>query len=136
VGRAQTDVADRSNQDAHGAGAGRTRGGFGQVMEIGAKGDAEFAVNAIFDRVANPPKGRDGGGEGAAGWVGMNDANGTVLRTKGFQIIPKGRRLLLKLPGGGGMGDPKDRDPALVQRDVEDGLVSPEAARSVYGVKT
>lgn len=116
------------------AGAGRTRGGFGQVMEIGAKGDAEFAVNAIFDRVANAPKGRDGGGEGAAGWVGMNDANGTVLRTKGFQIIPKGRRLLLKLPGGGGMGDPKDRDPALVQRDVEDGLVSPEAARRVYGV--
>ena len=115
------------------AGAGRTRGGFGQVMEIGAKGDAEFAVNAIFDRVANPPKGREGGGEGAAGWVGLNDANGTVLRTKGFQIIPKGRRLLLKLPGGGGMGDPKDRDPALVQRDVEDGLVSPEAARRIYG---
>lgn len=118
------------------AGAGRTRGGFGQVMEIGAKGDAEFAVNAIFDRVANPPKGRDGGGEGAAGWVGLNDQNGTVLRTKGFQIIPKGRRLLLKLPGGGGMGDPKDRDPALVQRDVEDGLVSPEAARVTYGVRS
>ncbi len=117
------------------AGAGRTRGGFGQIMEIGAKGDAEFAVNAIFDRVANAPKGRDGGGEGAAGWVGMNDANGTVLRTKGFQTIPKGRRLLLKLPGGGGMGNPKDRDPALVQRDVEDGLVSAEAARVVYGVK-
>ena len=117
------------------AGPGRTRGGFGQVMEIGAKGDAEFAVNAIFDRVANAPKGRDGGGEGAAGWVGLNDANGTVLRSKGFQVIPKGRRLLLKLPGGGGMGDPKDRDPALVTRDVEDGLVSPEAARRVYGVK-
>jgi N-methylhydantoinase B len=117
------------------AGAGRTRGGFGQVMEIGAKGDAEFAVNAIFDRVANAPKGRDGGGEGATGWVGMNDANGTVLRTKGFQIIPKGRRLLLKLPGGGGMGDPKDRDPALVRRDVEDGLVSEDAARMTYGVK-
>jgi N-methylhydantoinase B len=116
------------------AGPGRTRGGFGQVMEIGAKGDAEFAVNAIFDRVANPPKGRDGGGDGAAGWVGLNDANGTVLRTKGFQIIPKGRRLLLKLPGGGGMGDPKERDPALVKRDVEDGLVSEEAARRIYGV--
>ncbi|MBR0671457.1 hydantoinase B/oxoprolinase family protein [Neoroseomonas soli] len=117
------------------AGAGRTRGGFGQVMEIGAKNDAEFAVNAIFDRVANAPRGRDGGGEGATGWVGMNDANGTVLRTKGFQVIPKGRRLLLKLPGGGGMGNPKERDPALVQRDVEDGLVSPETARTVYGVK-
>ena len=31
-------------------GPGRTRGGLGQVMEIGAKGDAEFACNAVFDR--------------------------------------------------------------------------------------
>jgi N-methylhydantoinase B len=117
------------------AGAGKTRGGFGQIMEIGAKGDAEFAVNAIFDRVANPPKGRDGGGEGASGWVGLNDPNGTVLRTKGFQVIPKGRRLLLKLPGGGGMGDPKARDPELVKRDVADGLITAHAARDVYGVE-
>jgi len=116
------------------AGAGRTRGGCGQVMEIGAKNDAEFAVNAIFDRIANPPKGRDGGHDGAAGWVGLDDPNGTPLRTKGFQIIPKGRHLVLKLPGGGGMGDPKERDPALVRRDVADGLVSPEAARAIYGV--
>jgi N-methylhydantoinase B len=117
------------------AGAGKTRGGFGQIMEIGAKGDAEFAVNAIFDRVANAPKGRDGGAEGAGGWVGLNDPNGTVLRTKGFQVIPKGRRLLLKLPGGGGMGDPKARDPELVKRDVADGLITAHAARDVYGVE-
>ncbi|MCA3340318.1 MAG: hydantoinase B/oxoprolinase family protein [Roseomonas sp.] len=117
------------------AGAGKTRGGFGQIMEIGAKGDAEFAVNAIFDRVANPPKGRDGGGQGAGGWVGLNDSNGTVLRTKGFQVIPKGRRLLLKLPGGGGMGDPKARDPELVKRDVADGLITAHTARDTYGVE-
>lgn len=116
------------------AGPGRTRGGFGQIMEIGTKGEAEFAVNAIFDRVANPPKGRDGGGEGAAGWVGLDDANGTVLRTKGFQVIPKGRRLVLKLPGGGGLGDPKQRDPALVRQDVADGLVSEAQAKAVYGM--
>jgi N-methylhydantoinase B len=113
------------------AGAGRTRGGFGKVMEIGAKGEAEFAVNAIFDRVANAPKGRDGGGDGAAGWVGLND--GSTIRTKGYQVIPKGKRLLLKLPGGGGMGDAKLRDRALVERDVADGLVSPEQAKSLYG---
>jgi N-methylhydantoinase B len=115
------------------AGAGKTRGGFGQIMEIGAKGDAEFAVNAIFDRVAHAPKGRFGGGDGANGWVGLDDPNGTVLRTKGFQVIPKGRHLLLLLPGGGGMGDPKQRDAALVERDVADGLVSEEAARRLYG---
>ncbi len=50
-------------------GAGRTRGGLGQIMEIGGRDDLEFACNAIFDRVANAPRGRDGGGDGAAGRV-------------------------------------------------------------------
>lgn len=113
-------------------GAGRTRGGFGQIMEIGTKGELEFACNAIFDRVANPPKGRDGGLLGAGGRVELK--SGATLRTKGFQIIPDGERLLLQLPGGGGMGDPKLRDPALVARDVRDGLVSAEAALRDYAV--
>ncbi len=113
-------------------GAGRTRGGFGQIMEIGAKNEAEFAVNAIFDRVAHAPKGRFGGKDGAAGVVTLDD--GTPLRTKGFQVVPKGRRLLLKLPGGGGMGAPQERDKALVARDVADGLLSAEAAARDYGV--
>ena len=103
-------------------GAGRTRGGFGQVMEIGAKGDAEFACNAIFDRVAHAPRGRDGGGDGAPGVVRL--LNGGTLRTKGYQIIPAGDRLVLELPGGGGMGDPEQRDPDLVASDKRDGLVT------------
>ncbi|MBT4043539.1 MAG: hydantoinase B/oxoprolinase family protein, partial [Rhodospirillaceae bacterium] len=37
-------------------------------------------------------------------------------------------------PGGGGWGQPKQRDPARVLRDVRDGVVSIEAAESVYGV--
>ncbi|MBS0562838.1 MAG: hydantoinase B/oxoprolinase family protein, partial [Proteobacteria bacterium] len=113
-------------------GAGKTRGGMGQIMEIAGKGDLEFAVNATFDRVANAPKGRDGGLAGAPGVVALK--SGAKLRTKGFQIIPDGDRLILQLAGGGGMGDPKQRDPALVARDVRDGLVSAEEAREVYGV--
>jgi N-methylhydantoinase B len=101
-------------------------------MEIAGKGDLEFAVNAVFDRVANAPRGRDGGLDGAAGEV--RQTSGKKLRTKGFQIIPDGERLLLNLPGGGGMGDPATRDPALVARDVRDGLVSVEAARAMYKV--
>jgi N-methylhydantoinase B len=113
-------------------GAGRTRGGCGQTMEIGTKGDLEFACNAVFDRVAHPPKGRDGGFSGAAGAVELK--SGARLRTKGFQIVPDGDRLLLHLPGGGGMGDPAARDPELVARDVRDGLVSVSAARALYKV--
>ena len=113
-------------------GAGRQRGGTGQTMEIGTKGDLEFAVNAIFDRVANAPKGREGGKDGAAGVVRLK--SGAKLRTKGFQVIPDGDRLVLELPGGGGMGAPTERDPELVARDVRDGLVSVAVARNAYKV--
>jgi N-methylhydantoinase B len=113
-------------------GAGRTRGGTGQIMEIATKGDLEFSVNASFDRIAHAPKGRDGGQDGAPGVV--KQKSGMTLRTKGYQVIPDGDRLILELPGGAGMGDPCDRDPALVARDVRDGLVSAENARSIYQV--
>ena len=103
-------------------GAGRTRGGFGQIMEIGAKGDAEFACNAIFDRVAHAPRGREGGGDGAPGVVRLR--SGGLLRTKGYQVIPAGDRLVLELPGGGGMGPPDERDPDRVAADHRDGLVT------------
>ena len=102
-------------------GAGRTRGGMGQIMEVGTKGEAEFACNAIFDRIANAPKGRDGGQDGAPGRVYLK--SGAILRTKGYQTIPAGDRLVLELPGGGGMGPPSERDPALIERDRRDDLI-------------
>jgi N-methylhydantoinase B len=113
-------------------GAGRTRGGTGQIMEIGGKGDLEFSLNASFDRVAHAPKGREGGLDGAHGAV--HRKSGAKLRTKGLQVIPDGDRLVLELPGGAGMGDPATRDPARVARDVRDGLVSAENARRLYKV--
>ncbi len=113
------------------AGAGRQRGGCGQIMEIATKGDLEFAVNAIFDRVGNPPRGRAEGGDGAAGVVALR--SGTKLRTKGFQIIPDGEHLVLLMPGGGGYGDPRERSREAVARDLRDGLISAEAARTLYG---
>ena len=113
-------------------GAGRTRGGFGQIMEIAGKDDLEFACNAIFDRVTFAPKGRDGGLAGANGNVALK--SGRQLRPKGFQVVPNGDRLVLHMPGGGGMGDPTERDPGLVARDVRDGVISPQAARKIYQV--
>ena len=57
------------------------------------------------------------------------------MRTKGFQIIPDGERLVLELPGGGGMGDPHARAPALIARDIRDEVVTLEEAERVYGYK-
>ena len=86
----------------------------------------------MFERVDNAPKGRDGGHCGAAGRVSL--ASGERLRSKGQQSIPTGDRLLLEMPGGGGFGDPRQRDPERVAEDVENGFVSEETARRIYGV--
>ncbi len=113
-------------------GAGRNRGGLGQVMELGILEDAPFAFSALFDRIDHPPRGRDGGGDGAAGRLTLG--SGTALAGKGTQTVPRGERVVIEMPGGGGLGNPKTRDAAAVAEDCRAGLVSPEAARTIYGV--
>jgi len=101
-------------------GAGRTRGGHGQIIEIESGVAAPFEILAAFDRIDHPPRGRDGGENGAAGYIGLK--SGQKLKGKGFQEIPPGDRLVVLTPGGAGIGDPGERDPALIARDVEDEL--------------
>jgi len=113
-------------------GAGRHRGGFGQEMELGVRGDSPWALSAMYDRTRCPTKGIQGGSPGGAGAVRI--ADGEALHPKRQQCIPAGERVLLDLPGGGGFGDESERDPAQVVRDVTDGLVSVERAREVYNV--
>jgi N-methylhydantoinase B len=114
-------------------GPGRQRGGLGQRMEIGSRDDsAAFGIHARFERGVHPARGREGGGAGATGRLGL--ASGAALRTKGFQLVPAGDRLVVEMPGGGGYGDPLARDPALVARDVAYGLIEPEQAEAQYGV--
>ncbi len=114
-------------------GAGRLRGGLGQVIEIGAAEGYEIRFNAMFDRIGHPAAGRAGGGQGLAGAVHLDD--GTPLRGKSSQAaVPAGRRLVLELPGGGGYGDPAERDRELLGRDLRNGYVSPRQAGEDYGV--
>ncbi len=114
-------------------GAGRQRGGLGQVIEISANPGYRMYINAMFDRCDNPARGRDGGADGAAGSIGLDD--GSPLSPKGKQWIPEGRRLILKLPGGGGYGAPSEREPALLALDLEREYISPQQAREDYGIK-
>jgi N-methylhydantoinase A/oxoprolinase/acetone carboxylase beta subunit/N-methylhydantoinase B/oxoprolinase/acetone carboxylase alpha subunit len=102
-------------------GAGRRRGGLGQIMEIGPSDGYLFEFSAMFDRVDNPARGRAGGADGSPGRVYLDD--GTPFATKGRHTVPAGRRLILELPGGGGFGDPAGRDPAAVANDRRQGYV-------------
>ena len=113
-------------------GAGRDRGGLGQIMELGSSDDAPFAFSALFDRIDHPPRGRGGGAAGMAGRVALDD--GTALAGKGTQTVPAGARVVIEMPGGGGLGDPAERDPRAVAEDCRAGLVSARAARETYRV--
>ncbi|AMY01605.1 hydantoinase B/oxoprolinase family protein [Mesorhizobium ciceri] len=103
-------------------GDGEFRGGLGQILEIAATEGHEFDFSAMFDRVRHPAKGRDGGKDGTAGIVRLDD--GTLMRPKGWQHVPEGRRLVLELPGGGGYGDPSRRSTEARAQDVSRGYIS------------
>jgi len=112
-------------------GAGRRRGGLGQHIEIGAADGFQLHFNAMFDRVHNPARGRDGGHLGGAGAVRLSD--GTILKGKGRQRIPADARVVLDLPGGGGFGDSSQRGKDLIRRDIQSEYITYEHARKFYG---
>ena len=104
-------------------GVGASRGGLGQVIEIeNADGDP-MVLSATWDRIRFPARGALGGGDGAPGAARLKHSC-TVLRGKGRQVIPAGEVLVVETPGGAGLGDPAERDPALVARDLKAGLVT------------
>ncbi len=111
-------------------GAGAQRGGLGQIIEIEAREGYDFYFNAMFDRIDNPARGRNGGQQGAPGRVEL--VSGQVLRGKGRQLVKNGERLRLSLPGGGGYGKAEDRDRTQVAADLRAGMISAGQARDIY----
>lgn len=113
-------------------GAGKYRGGLGQFMEVGAVEGHEFDIQAMFDRVNHPARGRQGGADGAATTIARSD--GETMKGKGKQFVPHGKRVLMAFPGGAGFGDRSQRDKTLVKRDLARGYISADSAARDYGL--
>jgi N-methylhydantoinase B len=113
-------------------GVGKTRGGLGQYMEVGAQEGHEFDIQAMFDRVEHPARGRRGGGAGAPTTISQDD--GSVMNGKGKQFVAHGRRVVMAFPGGAGYGDPAERSIELVKRDLARGYISAETASKNYNL--
>ena len=112
-------------------GAGKFRGGLGQDVEIEVRSDRPVRLSVMSDRHKYPPRGILGGRDGSRTRIEFRD--GTRPHQKGRTLMQPGELLRLHFPGGGGYGDPAERDPAAIEDDVAKGYVSVEAARSVYG---
>jgi N-methylhydantoinase B len=113
-------------------GAGRMRGGLGQIIEMENGIEEAFLYNTTYERVDHPARGVDGGGYGAAGVIQLR--SGQHLSGKGQHQIPAGDRVFILSPGGGGVGDPRQRGRAEVEADLANELISPAAARDLYGL--
>jgi N-methylhydantoinase B len=118
-------------------GPGRYRGGLAVVREVrGLHGDLTVGGWGCNQREA--PRGLGGGGHGVPGAFEIAGADGAVRETARSTIpglsLRAGETLRVRTSGGGGYGDPLERDPALVLNDVRLGKVSPAHAEAAYGV--
>jgi N-methylhydantoinase B len=117
-------------------GPGKKRGGLGRrkVIRIpddqfGPSGPVTIAVQA--GRFRYPPEGLFGGGDGSKAQFLRNEE---PADPSGLTFAGAGDRMAFYSAGGGGYGNPFERDPRDVAEDVQNGYVSIEKAREDYGV--
>ncbi len=124
----------RHEQRCDNAGPGSHRGGTGVVYEADVLEPAIWSFRAEgLGSVSG--HGVQKGGDGGVGreWIDPIDAERFEPPKYGVQRLGPAR-MIAWTPGGGGWGDPFERDPEAVLRDVRDGVVSVEAAANDYGV--
>ena len=124
---------DRLPVDSGGAGA--HRGGLGVERMIRFTGPG--AMHMHDDRLQTQPWGINGGKAGQGATYTLNPGTPEEVQFThkiDFRPVQTGDMLLGITPGGGGSGDPLERDPATVAEDVQLGFVSQQSAEGDYGV--
>jgi N-methylhydantoinase B len=125
-------VLQRRELRSDSGGAGKWRGGLGQLTEFARRGAGRWSVSSIADRTDYPAPGLLGGGSGATGEVVLGD--GTRLHAKAMVDLKPDDVVHVNLPGGGGYGAAFERASEQVLWDVIEGYVTPEEAEKSYGV--
>jgi N-methylhydantoinase B len=116
-------------------GPGRLRGGTGVIREFVVEADG-VSLALWFERSKTPGWGLKGGQDATPPCVTVNpgrpDERRFLKLQQGEVVLNKGDVLRLETGGGGGFGDPAERDPAALAEDVLDGLVTRETAEREY----
>lgn len=114
-------------------GAGKHRGGLSQQMVLTVDSGLPAQHSCMYDRTRRAPRGFSGGADGKAGELFLSD--GTPLAPKGTYDLQPGQTVTLRLPGGGGHGDPGDRLRSKIEEDIRQGRVTVKAAERDYGYR-
>ena len=126
---------DRMQLNMEPGGEGRYTGGRGIVMDYRIRADNGF-LTAGYTRSKFPAWGVDGGRDGSPNFVEYRPKDGKPERFAFVSNMTTQKDDVIRVVtgNGGGLGDPKERDPNLVKRDVKNGLLSAERAKEIYGV--
>lgn len=119
-------------------GAGKHRGGLGMLLSYEVRAENP-QLSHTSQKSKIPPQGGEGGLPGRSGtWLindGTPDERALEYAIGDIEYLKKGDVVTQTTPGGGGYGNPLERDPAKVLEDVQDGFVSVERAWEDYRVK-
>jgi N-methylhydantoinase B len=128
-------VIERYGLVTDSGGAGRYRGGLA-VERVWRILEDDTYVHVRSDRQIHRPYGLAGGDSGSASSNLVFRTDGTLERLPPMFVasLQPGDVFHHRMPGGGGHGDPWQREPEAVSRDVQDEKVSHAAARELYGV--
>ncbi|UXM91925.1 hydantoinase B/oxoprolinase family protein [Paenarthrobacter sp. JL.01a] len=121
---------------ADSGGAGRQRGGLATRVTMEPRGDSVTLTYGIEGKI-NPPKGVRGGHDGAepSAWVeDLKTGERREIPVVGRYDLQSGEKVVSITPGGGGYGDPLERDVLAVLDDYRESRVTLEAAAAHYGV--
>jgi N-methylhydantoinase B len=113
-------------------GAGKFRGGIG--VEVRVKALNEMLVSRNTDRLKCPPWGLFGGAEGQTNQT-LLERNGREEKLPGkfsHLLVHRGETVAFLTAGGGGYGEPSERDSSAVRSDVDLGYVSRQQALEDY----
>ncbi len=128
---------ERCEIDPDSVGFGQWLGGPGNVCAVKPLID-EMVTITFGDAASNPPHGAMGGGQGSGGGQYVEDEESGTRRfvsSSGAFTVDHTREVYVGVStGGGGWGNPYERDAERVRLDVRDGIVSRAAAAEVFGV--
>ena len=126
---------DQMTLNVEPGGEGEHTGGRGIVMDYRLRADNGF-LTAGYTRSKFPAWGVDGGRDGSPNYIEFRPKGGTPQRYAFVSgLVTNTDDVIRVVTGnGGGLGDAKARDRALVERDIKNGLISRERAREVYGI--
>ncbi len=95
----------------------------------------DVTLSLYSDRVRLPPLGREGGRNAERSSLVIERGEERItLGANSTLRLQKGDLVEIRVAGGGGYGDPLARERDLVLRDLEDGIITQEEARDIYGL--